>query len=148
MVQTATVRNLKSNGMAQVQVKRKTACGHNCEECSGCSEVVIGDTLVLARNQKDARPGDVVLIESQSSKILTAAMMVYIMPFLLFFVFYFAGGSFFSTPEGSLPVICGLIGFALGIAFAIVWDRIAKKKGSLQFEITEIMQRCSDTYDR
>lgn len=143
MTQIATVRKI-NNGMAEVQVARKTACGHDCSKCSGCSQVVTGETLIQVKNELNARKGDVVLIESKSSKILTAAMIVYLLPFFLFFLFYFGVSSFLHYTEGVWPVFGGLIGFFLGIMSAIIWDRREKRKRSLEFFMVEIKQRCLD----
>jgi len=143
MTQVATVRKV-SDGMAEVQVARKTACGHDCSKCSGCSQVVTGETLIQVKNELKARQGDVVLIESKSSKILAAAMVVYILPFLLFFVFYFIVSAVLNDAEGSLPILGGLIGFFLGIVSAVLWDRHEKRKRSLEFQMVEIKQKCSD----
>jgi len=145
MTQIATVRKIKSNGFAEVQVSRKTACGHDCSECMGCTQVITGETVVQVKNELNAALGDVVLIESQSSKILTAAMIVYILPFLLFFVGYFLFGGSSSQTEGTMPVIGGLLGFLLGILSAVCWDRRERKKRSLQFFMVEIKKRCLDT---
>jgi len=146
MTQIATVRNIRTSGMAEVQIKRKTACGHDCSKCGGgCTEVLTKETVLLVKNDMDARPGDLVMIESQSSKILRAAMIVYILPFFLFFVGYFSVNAAFSYPHESLPTVGGLLGFFLGIVAAVLWDRREKKKQSLQFRMIDIMQRCSDT---
>lgn len=145
MTQIATVRKLTKLGFAEVEVRRQTACGHDCKDCAGCTQVVTGETVVLVNNDLNANLGDVVLIESQSSQVLTAAMIVYILPFLLFFVGYFACGALFSQPEGTVPVIGGLLGFALGLFSAIYWDRRERKKRNLQFRMVEIKQRCLGT---
>ena len=36
MTQIATVEKLLPGGYAEISVPRKTACGHDCEECAGC----------------------------------------------------------------------------------------------------------------
>lgn len=136
MIQTGIVKNVMPNGMAEVQVKRQTACGHDCADCAGCM-AVIGETVVQARNDLNAAKGDVVSLESESSKVLASAMMVYILPFVLFFVFYFVAGALLQGMAGFLPVF-GLSGFLLGIIAAVWWDRRAKKKRSLQFKIVEV----------
>lgn len=141
MIQTATVRKLENN-MAQLQVRRKTACGHDCDRCSGCTQVITGETLVTVRNELNAGPGDTVLIESHSGQVLGMAAIVYLLPFALFFVGYFLGASFFA---GAIPVIAGLLGFALGIAIAVLRDRHEKRVRSLSFRMVEIKKRCLDT---
>lgn len=136
MIQLGIVKNVKSNDIAEIQVRRQTACGHDCADCAGCMAVV-GETIVLVRNDLNAAKGDVVSLESASSKILSAAMMVYILPFVLFFTFYLTAGVLLQKSEGYLPVF-GLVGFLLGIIAAVWWDRRAKKNRSLQFRMVEI----------
>ena len=141
MIQEATVREVRDNGLAQVQIRRLTACGHDCSDCAGCTQVITGETVVWAQNTVSATVGDVVTVESESAQVLTAAAMVYILPFFLFFVIYFIVSSFVGTAESTLPIVGGLLGFLVGILGAIGWDRRAKRKRSLQFRIIEIKQR-------
>lgn len=143
MTQIATVRSLKNNGLVEVQVRRQTACGHDCADCAGCTQVITGETVVLVRNDMQAGLGDVVLIESQTSQVLAAAAIVYILPFLLFFVGYFAAGTLFAQAAGAAPVIGGLLGFAVGLLTAVFWDRRERKNRSLQYHMVEIKQKCS-----
>lgn len=145
MTQTATVRSFKKNDFVEVQVRRQTACGHDCADCAGCTQVITGETLVLVQNELKAGLGDVVLIESQTSKVLAAAAIVYLLPFLLFFVGYFTVGGILRLEEGLLPVLGGLFGFALGLAGAVFWDRRERKQRNMQFRMVEIKRRCSAT---
>lgn len=141
MIQEATVREVRDNGMAQVQIRRLTACGHDCSDCAGCTQVITGETLAWAHNPVGAKLGDVVTVESESAQVLTAAAMVYILPFALFFVLYFAISSLLGGAESVLPVVGGLLGFFAGILGAIAWDRRAKRRRSLQFRIVEIRRK-------
>ena len=36
MTQIATVERILDSGHAEISVPRKSACGHDCEECAGC----------------------------------------------------------------------------------------------------------------
>ena len=36
MTQVATVEKILRDGYVQISVPRKSACGHDCEECAGC----------------------------------------------------------------------------------------------------------------
>ena len=36
MTQIATVEKILRGGRAEISVPRKSACGHDCEECAGC----------------------------------------------------------------------------------------------------------------
>ena len=88
MIQTAKVTRLLDNGTAEVAVKRQSACAHDCSKCSGgCSEMMVRSTVsVVAANGVGAMPGDMVRVESSSGGILKAAVGVYLVPFLLFFL--------------------------------------------------------------
>lgn len=145
MTQIATVRKLTNTGFAEVEVRRQTACGHDCKDCAGCSQVVTGETVVTVKNDLNVNLGDVVLIESQTSQVLKAAIIVYILPFFLFFLGYFVCNSLLPQASGNLPVITGLLGFGLGLFATVYWDRRERKKKSLQFKMIEIKQRCSGT---
>ena len=46
MTQIATVEKILNEGYAEVSVPRKSACGHDCEECAGCG---VTGTAVHAR---------------------------------------------------------------------------------------------------
>lgn len=144
MQQVATVRTVADNGLAQVQIKRKTACGHDCADCAGCTQVITGETVVMAQNGLGARSGDVVTLESETAKVLAAASMVYLLPFALFFLGYILVSVLVPGAQGGIPAAGGLVGFFVGILAAIYWDRREKKRKSLQFRIVEIKQRCLD----
>ena len=142
MTQIAKVNAILGNGMAKVGVQRKTACGHDCADCAGCETVIKQpEVVVVAQNPIGARQGDIVLVESSTGGILKAAMAVYIVPFLLFFLGYFlvsalGGGEGFS-------VAVALAGFVLGFFLAWRLDRYVKQRQSLQFRIVEITLPCS-----
>lgn len=127
--------------MADISVQRQSACAHDCSKCAGCDKmVVLSDTIVTAENPLGAQAGDIVLVESDTKQVLTAAMVVYILPFILFFVLYFLAAGL----GGNLQIAVALGGFALGIVGAICWDRRERKRQQLRFKVVEIRQRCSD----
>lgn len=65
MTQIATVEKLLPGGYAEISVPRKSACGHDCEECAGCG--MTGAAIrARAKNNADARPGDKVVVESST----------------------------------------------------------------------------------
>ena len=56
MTQIATVERILDDTHAEISVPRKSACGHDCEECAGCG--VSGRAgSVKARITVGARPG-------------------------------------------------------------------------------------------
>ena len=123
MVQTAKVTRVLADGRAEVAVKRQSACGHDCSKCGGgCSELMVSSTVaVIAANPVRAMPGDMVTVESSTSRVLGAAVIVYLVPFLLFFAGYFLCAAFRLSSGVSAAV--GVAGFALGLLLAVLWDR-------------------------
>ncbi|MBQ3496719.1 MAG: SoxR reducing system RseC family protein, partial [Oscillospiraceae bacterium] len=75
--------------------------------------------------------GQKVVVESSTRRLLGIMAVVYILPFLLFFVGYFA------TPmlsEG-LRYAAAIALFILGVLPAVLYDRHLKKSGELSFVI-------------
>ena len=67
MTQIATVEKLLPGGYAEISVPRKTACGHDCEECAGCG--MTGAAIkARAKNDPNAQPGEKVVVESSTKK--------------------------------------------------------------------------------
>ncbi|MEG2000916.1 MAG: SoxR reducing system RseC family protein [Evtepia sp.] len=137
MTQIARVKKTQDDGMAEIAVDRKSACAHDCGDCAGCSKMVeMAATVVIAENKIGAQNGDIVLVESSSAGILTAAMMVYIVPFALFFICYGIGAAL--NMQENFRILISCIGFVVGIGGAIFWDRREKKQHNLRFSIVEI----------
>lgn len=114
MQQTAIVKRLLPGNQAELQVQRVTSCGHDCANCGGCIEVVTKPIMVTADNDIGAQIGDVVKITGSSKRILGLAAVVYIVPIVLFFVWY-GIAALLSLP---IPGIWGGVGFAGGLFFA------------------------------
>ena len=131
MTQDAVVTKVLSNGMAEVAVSRGTACGSNCGNCESC--VFQSEIKTLAKNSINAVQGEKVIIESMTSRIFGAAFLLYIVPFILFFVGYaVAAGLAFTEAQ------CMLMSFAFFLAtmaIVVVFQRINKKKKPITFEI-------------
>ena len=135
MTQEAIVTKLLPNGMAEVAVTRTTACGGNCGSCESCifqSELKTG-----AKNLIDAKPGQRVLIESRSSKIYGAAILVYIMPLLLL-LFGFALATFLGWSEGA-AIAMSFLGLAVGAAVIVLSQRSKKRKAEITFSIVDFL---------
>ena len=132
MTQDAIVYKCLPNGMAEVVVTRTTACGSNCGNCESC--IFQSELKTLAKNSIKARPGQKVIIESKSSKIYKAAMLVYILPMLLMVLGY-ALGAALSAGEG-LGIALGFVGLIAGAAL-IVFSERRKNKEPITFEIIE-----------
>ena len=140
MTQTAVVTEVAGD-RASIQVKRVSACAHDCERCGGgCSEMMKSAPIsVLAKNPLGARPGDRVVVASDTRSILGAAALVYLFPILLFFVGYFLAGGCGSS-EGMALGAGGLSFLLSGIVVVYSERRIRERKRNL-FTIVEI---CKD----
>ena len=86
MTNEGIVTKLLPNDMAEVAVVRQTACGGSCSSCEGC--MYEREMKTAAKNLVNARPGQRVVIESRTSVIFNAALLVYVMPLVLFIAAY------------------------------------------------------------
>lgn len=131
MTQTATIQRVFHNGTAEIAVPRKSACGHDCEECAGCG--ISGSAiLAIASNPIGAAAGEKVVVETSTKQLLGIIALVYSVPLVLFLVGYFA-----SVGIGSemlrYCVACGA--FLLGLLPAVFYDRWMKKHGAVNYTI-------------
>ena len=134
MTQDAIVYRCLDAGNGEVVVTRATACGSNCASCEAC--VFQNELKTVARNLIGARPGQKVLIESKSSRVYGAIMLVYIVPIVLAalgcFLAYGAGAS-----EG-LCAACTFAGFILGAVIIVLTQRLRKDKNPITFDIVAL----------
>lgn len=134
MTQIATVEKILPGGMAEISVPRKSACGHDCEECAGCG-VSGASVRAQARNTVGAEVGQKVVVESSTKRLLGVMILVYLLPILCFFVGYFATGAL--ANEG-LRYAIAIAAFLIGIIPAVVCDRHMKSTGALTFTIVRL----------
>ena len=135
MTQIATVERILDADHAEISVPRKSACGHDCEECAGCG--VTGAAVhARAANPIGARPGQKVVVESSTKKMLRIVALVYLIPVVLFFVGYLAAMAL--TSSVGVQYAAAAAGFALGVVLAILYDRRLRARGGLSFTIVRI----------
>ena len=130
MQQLVRVRQVHDNGMATVVHIRESACSGDCHKCSGCGAAKEA-ILLDARNPIGAKPGDLVHVEAASGPVLKAALVMYMLPMVFFFVGYAIGAAAFDRGP-----LAGCIGFALSIGLAVVYDRKIVKKQNTEYTIT------------
>ena len=132
MTQIATVERILDSGHAEISVPRKSACGHDCEECAGCG--VTGAAVhAKALNPIGALPGQKVVVESSTKKMLRIVALVYLIPVALFFLGYLAAMAV--TASVAVQYTAAAAGFILGILGAISYDRRLRARGGLSFTI-------------
>ncbi|QUO38081.1 SoxR reducing system RseC family protein [Dysosmobacter sp.] len=134
MTQIATVERLLAGDYAVISVPRKSACGHDCEECAGCG-VTGAAVQARAANPIGAKPGQKVVVQSDTQKMLGIVALVYLTPVVLFLVGYFATIAVASAP---IRYLFGGIGFVLGILIAVAYDRRLRRQGGLRFTIVRL----------
>jgi len=135
MTQIATVERIIDNNHAEISVPRKSACGHDCEECAGCG--VSGASVhARASNPIGAVPGQKVVVESSTQKMLRIVALVYLIPVVLFLAGYLVPALLGASVGVQYAVaVCG---FLAGILFAIRYDRRLRAKGGLAFTIVRL----------
>ena len=129
MEQVVRVKRLMADGMAEVIRIRESACSGDCHKCSGCGAAQ-QTMLLTAKNPIGARPGDMVVVSSDSSHVLKAAAVLYLLPLVLFLAGYLLGENLWQ--RGAVMGICGLV---LGIALVKLYDRLLSKK-QIEYTIT------------
>ena len=130
MEQLVRVREVYENGTAQVVCVRESACSGDCHKCSGCGAAK--ETILLtADNPIGAGVGDLVNLRSETGPVLKAAVVLYMMPLVLFFVGYAAAAAL--ELSGAL---FGGLAFALSIVLIVLYDRRMAKKGNTIYTIT------------
>lgn len=133
MTQIATVEKLLSGGYAEISVPRKSACGHDCEECAGCG--VTGQAVrARARNEINAQPGEKVVVESSTKKLFGVIALVYVLPVVLFLLGYFLTEG---LAEGWRYAIA-IAAAAVSMIPCVAYDRYARKHETLTYQILRL----------
>ena len=130
MQQLVRVRQTHEDGTATVIHIRESACSGDCHKCSGCGAAKEA-ILLEVKNPIGARAGDLVTVESATGPVLKAAMVMYMLPMVLFFVGYAIGDAVFH--RGTLV---GCLSFAAAIGLAVLYDRKVVKKQDTEYTIT------------
>ena len=130
MQQLVRVRKIHEDGTATVIHVRESACSGDCHKCSGCGAAKEA-ILLEAKNPIGAKPGDLVTIESATGPVLKAAMVMYMVPMVLFFVGYAIGAALWN--RGALM---GCLFFVASIGLAVVYDRKVVRRENIGYTIT------------
>ena len=135
MTQIATVERIIDSDHAEISVPRKSACGHDCEECAGFG---VSGASVQAKdaNPIGARPGQKVVVERITRKMLGIVAFVYLIPVVLFLAGYLLTA--FLTSAVAIQYTVAVVAFLAGIGFAILYDRRLRARGGLSFTIVRL----------
>ena len=129
MTQIATVEEILTGGYAMISVPRKSACGHDCEECAGCG--MTGAAIkAKAKNKAGAQPG-----QSSTKKLLGVVALVYVLPVVLFLLGYFLS---VGLAEGIRYAIA-IGAAALSMIPIVLYDRHARRNDTLTYTILRLI---------
>ena len=133
MTQIATVEKILDAGFVEISVPRKSACGHDCEECAGCG--MTGAAIhARASDPVGVKPGDKVVVQSETKKLLGVVALVYLLPVVAFLLGYFLS-------EGLAEKVRYIIAVAAAAAAflpSIFYDRYAKRHEVLTYTIMRL----------
>lgn len=136
MVQTAVVKRIISEHVAEVSLMRQLECGLSCKSCEGCPQKPKDEILARAENTAGACAGDVVEVESNSGSAIGIAALVYLVP-CAFLVIGYLLGAWMGFGEG-LCVLAAFAGLFLGFVPALLLNRAIVKRGKPEFTILRI----------
>lgn len=130
MTQVATVEKILKEGYVQISVPRKSACGHDCEECAGCG--MTGASIYAeARDPVGVHPGDKVVVESSTRAILGVTWLVYMLPVVFFLLGYFLSAGLTEGWRYAIAVAAVVLSFVP----IKLYDGYARKKDTLTYTI-------------
>ena len=130
MEQLVRVKKIYDNGTALVICIRESACSGDCHKCSGCGAAQEA-ILFEANNPIGAKTGDLVSVRSETGPVLKAAVVLYILPLVLFFAGYAAGALL-----GFSGALFGCGAFLLGVGLIVGYDRYLAQKDNTIYTIT------------
>ena len=133
MEQKVKVRQVLPDGTARVVHIRESACSGDCHKCTGCGAAKESITFI-AHDPIGVRPGDVVIVKSDTAPVLRGAAVLYVLPVVLFLLGYLVTMSGWG----------GGAGFLLGIGTVVAYDRLVAKKEQIQYTITGYAQKKGD----
>ena len=132
MTQKAVVKKLLTDGLAEIEVQRQSACGHDCASCGGCGAPT-ERIQAKAVNEAGAEVGEIVTIEGKNKEVFGAALIVYTVPLVLFIALY-ALARVLGQGEG-VAATTGIAGFIIGILVAVAYNHSVKRRGMTPFVI-------------
>ena len=134
MTQIATVEEILSGGYATISVPRKSACGHDCEECAGCG--MTGAAIkAKAKNPVNAQPGQKVVVESSTQKLLGVVALVYLLPVVCFLLGYFLSEGLGEGVRYAIAIVAA----ALTMIPIVMYDRYARRTNALTYTIMRLI---------
>ncbi len=126
-----TVKSVNGE-LCLVVTARETACGENCASCGGSCRK--NYQICEAINSVGALPGDRVIIEMDSKKVLMSAFFVYIFPLIVFI-------TVFCTVMQNRSQMLSAVAAAIAAAgiYAVIYLVDKRRKREYISKVTEII---------
>lgn len=133
MTQIATVERIIDDHHAEISVPRKSACGHDCEECAGCG--MTGAAIhARASDPIGVEPGDKVVVQSETKKLLGVVALVYLLPVIAFLLGYFLSDGLAEKVRYCIAIAAAIAAFIP----SIFYDRYAKRHEVLTYTVVRL----------
>ncbi|MCR2042537.1 SoxR reducing system RseC family protein [Anaerosalibacter massiliensis] len=140
MDQVGLVTEIKDD-MAEVEIKRMTACGHSCHSCSGTCRVP--GIKITVPNILNASAGDYIELRAKGESILKYAIITYMIPFFMLLLGIFASMYIFKSmgikSYENYSFLVGLIFLAISYMILRKIDKKVKETNNLSFEMVKIL---------
>lgn len=132
MEKTGIVTEIKEKN-AVVRFERSKECG----KCRGCAIVGDNDSVVEIKNTLNAKEGDVVVLELHARSVVTAGLLLYVLPLAALIA-----GLLIFTSLGDLWAAAGGIACAL-LVYAVIklFEPAFKRKGEFDPIMTKIIEK-------
>ena len=133
MTQIATVEKKLEPGFVEISVPRKSACGHDCKECAGCG--MTGAAIhARASDPIGVEPGDKVVVQSETKKLLGVVALVYLLPGIAFLLGYFLSDGLAEKVRYCIAIAAAIAAFIP----SIFYDRYAKRHEVLTYTVVRL----------
>ena len=133
MTQIATVEKKLEPGFVEISVPRKSACGDDCEECAGCG--MTGAAIhARASDPIGVEPGDKVVVQSETKKLLGVVALVYLLPVIAFLLGYFLSDGLAEKVRYCIAIAAAIAAFIP----SIFYDRYAKRHEVLTYTVVRL----------
>ena len=122
MVNTGIVKAIEKDGRVRVQIYKESACSH-CSGCSESSKISREDVFTI---DEEVKVGDLITFEIETSEIMQAAVLVYILPIAAMVLGYLLGSFLNKSEEISIIFSFSALFLTFGILF--LYDRLILKR--------------------
>jgi sigma-E factor negative regulatory protein RseC len=127
VISSTSKQLLAAPSKIRVKVQRKSACD-SCQLKTGCGQhtlTKLSENNCIefdVSNTVDASQGDLVVLSIPEQGLLSASLMVYLLPILVMLVFSVSVRTIFSVNDG-LVALSGLFGLCLGFLFTHLYGK-------------------------